>query len=85
MDCRIVFDLETGCIDDAELTAFRVPDPICRGFESLGPALAGRDAYRLSRKDLVGILGGPCGCFHLTDLATDLFALVRGLKEVDRT
>ena len=83
MDCRVSFDRSTGRIHQAELTAFRVPDPVCKGFEALGPALAGRDAYGLSRRDLAGILGGPGGCFHLTDLAADLFALIRSCSKED--
>lgn len=81
MDCRVDFDPSSGEILDVALHPFRMPDPVCHKVSHKGQELIGRNARELTRKDIAAATGGSGGCFHMADLATDLFALIRSIPE----
>jgi hypothetical protein len=73
---EIRFDKATGIISECSLSMFRAPGSSCLETTAHGQSFVGKDIYDLTRKQVVGLVGGPQGCYHLTDLLADMLPLV---------
>lgn len=74
---EIRFDQGSGLISECSLTMFRAPGSSCLETTAHGSLFVGKDIYSLSRKDIIGLVGGASGCYHLTDLLADMMPLVK--------
>jgi hypothetical protein len=73
---EIRFDKGTGTILECSLTMFRAPGDSCRETTVHGQTFVGKNIYALTRKQVISMVGGPQGCYHLTDLLADMLPLV---------
>lgn len=73
---EIRFDQATGRIDECSLSMFRAPGSSCLETTAHGQHFIGKNIYALTRKQIVGLVGGAQGCYHLTDLLADMLPLV---------
>lgn len=77
---EICFDKASGIISECSLSMFRAPGSSCLETTAHGQSFVGEDIYSLTRKQVVGLVGGPQGCYHLTDLLADMLPLVNEHK-----
>jgi hypothetical protein len=77
---EICFDRVTGIISECSLSMFRAPGSTCLETTAHGQSFVGKDIYSLTRKQVVTLVGGPQGCYHLTDLLADMLPLVKEQK-----
>lgn len=73
---EIRFHKDTGIISECSLSMFRAPGRSCLETTAHGDSFVGKDIYSLARKQVVEMVGGPLGCYHLTDLMADMLPLV---------
>jgi hypothetical protein len=73
---EIIFDEATGRIYDCSLSMFRAPGSSCLETTIHGADFVGENIYEMNRKQVVGLVGGPLGCYHLTDLMADMLPLI---------
>lgn len=74
---EIRFDQKTGLIEECSLSMFRAPGSSCLETTAHGRNFIGDNIYTLTRKHVVEKVGGPQGCYHLTDLLADMLPLVQ--------
>jgi len=77
MSGEIRFHKSTGTIQHCELWVFRAPGESCREAADHGRQFVGMNLYALTRKQIVEVAGGMLGCYHLTDLLTDMLPLAQ--------
>jgi len=73
---EISFDEATGRIYDCSLSMFRAPGSSCLETTIYGADFVGENIYDLTRKQVVNLVGGAKGCYHLTDLLADMLPLI---------
>jgi Protein of unknown function (DUF2889) len=73
---ELKFDKATGIISECNLSMFRAPGSSCLETTAHGRSFVGENIYSLTRKQVVGLVGGPHGCYHLTDLLADMLPLI---------
>jgi hypothetical protein len=78
MNAELCFDKTTGIINRCEVLFFRAPDGICFENSIHGAKFVGRNCYTMTRRQIVEIVGGKQGCYHLADLITDM---VNGIND----
>ncbi len=74
---EIRFDKTSGTISECNLSMFRAPGSSCLETTAHGRSFVGKNIYSLTRKQVVAMAGGPQGCYHLTDLLSDMLPLVK--------
>jgi len=73
---EISFDEATGRIYDCSLSMFRAPGSSCLETTIHGADFVGENIYELTRRQVVNLVGGANGCYHLTDLLADMLPLI---------
>ncbi len=85
MNTEICFDKKTGIICQCVLSIFRAPDSICFKNSMHGGQFEGKNFYTMTRRQIIDIVGGSQGCYHLTDLMTDMLNTIneQRIKELE--
>jgi hypothetical protein len=84
MSGEICFHKGTGTIQQCALSVFRAPGESCREAANHGQQFVGMNLYTLTRKQIVEVAGGMLGCYHLTDLLTDMLPLAQEYHQSGR-
>lgn len=76
MFAQIEFNLHTKLITSFDISAYRAPHPSCFEMSHTGVAgFVGSSLDGLSKKNIAAVIGGGPGCFHLTDIVTDICSM----------
>ncbi|MDO4539964.1 MAG: DUF2889 domain-containing protein [Syntrophomonadaceae bacterium] len=67
---RVVFDYETYCIKEAEVTGIRLPFPVCQQAMDKMQQLVGVQAGPGFARRVKEIVGGAQGCTHLVEMVS---------------
>ena len=81
MAAEISFDRKTEIIRQCELSIFRAPGCVCFDNGKYGERFSGKKINTITKRQLIDMVGGSQGCYHLVDIMSDIFRAISELKE----